>query len=338
MALRAARLVGAAAALALAIAGGCQILVDGDLGAVHCTEQGAVGPPACPAGFACSDGVCLEPVVGGRELGASCAEDAECVEGLFCLRPMRFGGDGAAICSRPCCTSSDCGEPEEGFVCWAPPVGGGSYCRRAASGGRAAGGADKVGEPCFVPDSCRSGLCTNGACADGCCTDTHCSTGDAVCRFGVGIVSQGASWACGDKPDPAGELMDPCLADADCRSGLCVAIGGELRCSIPCCDSAVCGSAIVATFPGVLACVDVDRGGSLVRACAAWLPESASGAVGAPCTDDLECRSGRCIDAAGGARMCSDVCCTDASCGDPSSYVCRPHELGTKWALRCEVK
>jgi hypothetical protein len=36
----------------------CQTLVGSDLDTVHCEDEGAVGPPACPDGEWCWRGVC----------------------------------------------------------------------------------------------------------------------------------------------------------------------------------------------------------------------------------------------------------------------------------------
>src|SRR5262249_14540482 len=104
---------------------------------------------------------------------------------------------------------------------------------------------------------------------------------------------------------------------------------------------AACGLAVVAGKPKIIACDDVSHHGTLVRACSNVLPESATKAVGEPCTANEECRSARCV-IEGEKKTCSDVCCVNSSCGDPSLFVCRPsHQvLGTSpsWALRCQPK
>jgi hypothetical protein len=61
------------------------------------------------------------------------------------------------------------------------------------------------------------------------------------------------------------------------------------------------------------------------------------GEVGARCKGPADCRTGMCLDFAGDWR-CSDLCCSDDSCGDPSLFVCRPGLVGIAWALRCEPK
>jgi hypothetical protein len=159
-----------------------------------------------------------------------------------------------------------------------------------------------------------------------------------------GIVSSGASWSCGPAPAAMQGFLQPCTTDAECISGLCVNIADKLLCSQPCCDSTSCGTYKAGTVAGQLACVDLPRHGSLVRACARVLPASASLATGAPCTAEAECRGGSCIQPEAGSggsrqdRICSDVCCVDEDCGDKSTLACRPFQIGGTWALRCELK
>jgi hypothetical protein len=118
---------------------------------------------------------------------------------------------------------------------------------------------------------------------------------------------------------------------------MCVAIGGKLQCSMPCCDSSSCGAIVQDMKTSLLACEDVDHAGAVVRACAKVLPPTATGAVGATCSKDEDCRGGFCLATDSGEMQCSDACCTDASCADPA-FSCRPRLESGKWALRCARK
>lgn len=319
-----------------ALSFGCQLLFDGEIQEVRCLQEGVVGPPACPAGLGCQGGLCAAIVPGTRQLGAICAGPGECADGLFCLDPADFGGEGVRVCSRPCCSSSECEDTTKGFVCWEPDLGGGSFCRSTAAIGRDSPGEGVVGEACFVDSYCRSGLCKNGACVDGCCADNDCVPLGGTCTLRVKVISSGTSWTCA-APVAKAAFLEPCAVDSDCTSNLCIDISGEMLCSRPCCKSDECPDHVVAGLPGFLACSDVVHKGSFVRTCSRWVPESATAAVGAECTSDTQCRSGTCTPGPSGS-FCTDVCCVDPSCGDLSRFVCRPGSLGENYALRCGLK
>ncbi|HVY48829.1 MAG TPA: hypothetical protein VHB21_23230 [Minicystis sp.] len=324
-------------ALALLVASaGCSLVIDGQLLSVHCSDEGAVGPPACPQGEMCKSGLCVAKPMTAPKLGSPCTTDADCADGDFCLEPADFGGDAPRACSRPCCSSSAC-DPQTNFVCWASETGGGNFCIQADLLGRFFVGARKAGAACDTGKDCRSGACAGHHCADPCCSDTNCAL-EAICRL---VSTSGTqTWTCA-KPPMKKQVNEPCSSDDQCASGLCIYLGDRERCSQPCCSSTICGDLVVAGHLEQLACDDVEHGGALVRACAKVVPESALGVVGSPCMGDEECRSGRCLlDDRGG--ICTDVCCDDESCGDPSTFVCRPEhrvELpDASWALRCERK
>ena len=134
-------------------------------------------------------------------------------------------------------------------------------------------------------------------------------------------------------------FLEPCTEDAECATGLCIKMVDTLLCSRPCCDSASCGPIAVGSVSGHLACVHLARHGSLMAVCAGVLPLEAELPVGAPCTNDVECRSGSCAPGPGGPmeRFCSDVCCVDADCGDPT-ISCRPVAFGDHSALKCTLE
>ena len=318
----------------LAWAAGCEVLVDGKLGDIHCTQEGVIGPPACPSGAACHDGSCI-PV----ELGADCQADADCPAGDFCLEPGTYGGTGARHCSRTCCTSADC-DPDPLFVCWSSPHGAGAFCRNAADVGRTSVGAHRALAACDADADCRSGLCRAGSCADTCCSDTSCADEGGACLFGPepGDQTDGAQgfW-CSPPRVLRKQRYAVCTDDDDCASGLCVrfAPGNELRCSVPCCASAECELFPEKGTP--VACAPVLVGTTSIRACSLLVTGQAAGEVGSLCAGDGDCRSGFC-DALGGSSRCSDACCSDESCGDPSSFTCRPVGKAASWALRCEPK
>jgi hypothetical protein len=86
--------------------------------------------------------------------------------------------------------------------------------------------------------------------------------------------------------------------------------------------------------PSLLACDVVAQGTAQVRACSKLIAASGMGAIGTACTSDDACRGGLCLDGPDGKKECSDACCTDADCADPA-FVCRPHQEGASFDLRC---
>ncbi len=305
-----------------ALAGGCEALIDGNLDDVACSDEGAVGPPACPSGMQCREGRCAEAA-----LGRKCDADADCEVGDLCL---------AERCTRTCCTSSDC-DPDPRFVCWIPEAGGGSFCRAAEEVGRELGGAGKAWEACEADGDCRSGHCDSKQhrCADTCCADASCAAGHGVCQFGEPAHGGYGPW-CAPAVSTLAARYAACTTDADCASGLCLSLGGTMLCSSPCCASPECEMLPNGGPP--VACAPMEHEGTVVRACARVLPPGGDlKSLAEACDDDAECRSGVCLDL-GAGKACSEVCCSDASCGEADSFQCRPGTFGGSRALRCEPK
>lgn len=327
-------LIGWGSLLAL---GACHLVFDGDLGVVRCDRDGAWGPPSCPEGESCVAGVCT-PV--GAPKGAPCDGDEDCEAPSFCLDPAEFGFDGEPRCTSPCCSAGECGRADLGLVCWVPPGSAGAVCWPHEPIGRAVPGDGARGEGCDQDEDCRSGRCNEGRCFDTCCSDAGCE-GLEVCRAGAVPEADapgmdvGRVWQCG-KPPTAGDVDQDCVADQNCRNNLCAitAIPPDIEeevCIRPCCSSRECGAVEAMGMPYPLACTVSPEG---VRGCSLALPPSAKGEVGAPCDDDLDCRSGLCMSDDDGG-FCSDLCCKDESCGDVSVFACRPGEVAGTWALRC---
>ncbi|MGK3993398.1 hypothetical protein [Sorangium sp. So ce1024] len=368
------RLTLATLATLVALAVGCEILVDGELDAVLCSAEGAIGPPACPVGTLCRNGACIWMPT-ERALGAPCEAHDDCGPLDFCLDPAAFGGEGPRVCARACCTSSDC-DPVRDAVCWVPDTGGGGVCRVGRDVGRPEVGTGRTGDPCAAHRDCRSGMCSEGVCIDACCSDTSCAATGAVCRLTTGLISSGSAWAC--RPPETTRLLgyfEECDKHEECASGLCVGddgvggrddgvggrddgvggrddgvggrddgVGGRgdssrRRCTIACCSSSMC-PAPPGDVTHIVGCAEVDiGGGSMVRACARLLPAQSLSAVGVACADDKECRGGVCAIELGQTQgFCTDVCCGDASCGDVARFGCRPPRTESSWALRCEPK
>jgi hypothetical protein len=290
------------------------LLVPGEPTDVRCTEEGAVGPPVCPAGTFCVDGACRD---GPPALGEPCSDDRVCAAGDVCFDPASVGLEGQELCSHPCCSSADCGVGT-GLVC--AVLGPGKMCLPAEGWGRSPPGTRFAGEPCASGADCRSGECSTESqrCADACCSGAECALFAGACR------DDGDGWACKPALPEARAYLEPCTEDHECASGLCLDwTDGARRCSAPCCSSVECGDVPAGDFVLHILCVPVQHGPAIVHACASIAKGDAVRAVGEPCEAPSQCRGGRCIEAdPSGDRVCSDVCCTDASCGAAHLFAC----------------
>lgn len=181
----------------LAVLGvGCQVLVDGELGSVRCADEGAIGPPACPEGEVCKGGTCVRGELAEHALGKPCDTNGDCGPLEICLDPTLFGGEGRSVCTRPCCSSSDC-NPRPDAVCWVPPKGRAGFCRVGREVDRDEVGTRLAGEECSEDGDCRSGICSDtGVCVDACCSDTDCAATGMTCQRTTGLISSGSAWAC----------------------------------------------------------------------------------------------------------------------------------------------
>lgn len=178
------------------------MLVDGSLDSVRCSAEGAVGPPACPEGAQCTDGVCVGAEAAASRLGQACQSHRECGVREFCLDLSLFDDEQtrsddeqtSSICSRPCCSSSDCA-PHSDAICWIPEQGGGGFCRPGRDVGRPEVGELPAGAPCSDSSECRSGLCVDDVCVDSCCSDTDCTAGTS-CQPTTNRRASGQPSAC----------------------------------------------------------------------------------------------------------------------------------------------
>jgi hypothetical protein len=290
-----------------------------------CVMTGCTAPMICdPTTQECENPPSVNP-------GGTCATASECNSGI-CGTTTILGSvaPSAGACTEPCCVSSDC---PAGLVCYAAGTGG-NYCvdpstlsGRSATVGEGAGGA-----ACSTNSDCRSGSCEGQKCADSCCSNAGCSNG-TIC----GLGSDG-TFGC---MAPAGRDSgsDNCNQDSDCQDSVCLNYTITGRCAVPCCGSSTCAP-IDLGFAGsyTTICYELDNqyesslGNNVAPVCAYVTDNVGSGAVGASCSSNSDCRSDLCLSGEG----CSDVCCTDADCaagGD--NWKCRPTTVGSGQYLRC---
>jgi hypothetical protein len=164
-----------------------------------------------------------------RPNGASCESDSQCWADVCLavawLDPYPVDNEWHALtwdrCGE-CATSADC---EDGQACGleATAVSVDTFSECGASGRHA------LGEHCFTPEECGSGICNDGQCAE-CGDDAPCAAG--TCARGT---PEKSSVPMPFQCTPANQLRakgEPCLLDADCTSGAC-ASAESLRLCLP---------------------------------------------------------------------------------------------------------
>jgi hypothetical protein len=221
----------------------CFALCDAD---ADCTQPGFTCVPQATSGRA---GVCVPTQLAAQseppadpgppeqpgalepgQLGAPCASDDDCADGIVCLLESGDdfgvgGGPPGGYCSTPCDVAEDC--TEAGAVCASTP--GGSFCLRGCSvddpGGcgrdvtacLSLGPAAACLPVCSADADCDGRVCDlqNGICVDASAPSPECVT-DADCALGTCDLSSGLC-----APADVG-----CTQDADCSDQVCDAIGG----------------------------------------------------------------------------------------------------------------
>jgi hypothetical protein len=141
----------------------------------------------CAAGSTCAVAsvakhdvwVCVETVVGARNLGTTCAAQTEC-KNDNCVQSA--GSANPAVCTPSCCSSASC--DAQGFTGYHCAYGTSGtdqlkWCVKTASGG----GLFPLGTSCQQSLECQSTYCDPELkkCLSPCCKDSDCAASEA-CR------------------------------------------------------------------------------------------------------------------------------------------------------------
>lgn len=313
--------------LVSALIAACSLLVPSELEQVLCSQEGAIGPPACPLGERCTAGACAPcaggicvPDAGSSGIGQLC-QSAPCAPGLFCVDPATLGFSGPRFCTRSCCGSEACAETVN--VC-APTAGGVNLCLPSVALGRSPGSSPR-GAQCADPSDCRSGVCEDSKCADVCCRNAECASGQACVLRPIPGLGGGQGFMCGTSTGSGVVGSQGCVSGGECTNLMCITTPTVSYCSGPCCKKSDCQAD--------LACVyDLARG---LRGCKDMGTEAGPLAVGSPCQDGAECQSSLCQAFTGIGSLCTDSCCEDSDCGNPDALACRPVVSGQIAVLLC---
>jgi hypothetical protein len=254
-------------------------------------------------------------------LGAMCSSGSGCQTGLCGTSTLLTSNvmtpKGASVCTKPCCTSSDCDDPTvRGFVCY--PSVGGNYCVDPHwISLPTVSGLGAPGTPCMTgATQCRSGVCTGGKCQDTCCLDTDCMN-NTVCQESV--LDGVPSFNCGRSGGTVTQ-GDTCGFVDSCQSNYCFGLTPFYYgyCLGACCQDSDCKDP---AGSGTNSCnlmeVTVDGGGAAVlRSCSQEINPGA-GAYQSMCSKSSDCTSGLCYQ----KSKCTAPCCVDTDCS--GGWVCR---------------
>ncbi|MDY0063116.1 MAG: hypothetical protein RBU45_25135 [Myxococcota bacterium] len=226
----------------------------GDCASGHCADLEGAGLRACgacttsedcPTGMVCGlqaraageardHRACV--LAGSRQLGESCSLGEECATGSCAEVEGREGFTAGHRCSR-CAARTECGAEE---VCGLAFTATGMRYAECGPAGRRG-----LGELCLDAAECASGVCCAGLCASCCEEGPGCPAGEVCARHTdvaqaphaseegelgwLWALSQPSQCSPGQARAASGE---PCLLDADCRSGQCAGDGELARCFV----------------------------------------------------------------------------------------------------------
>jgi hypothetical protein len=262
--------------------------------------------------LACEDGLCggLSNAVPAGELGETCIQDSDCVDGLACS-----GG----LCAQSCVTDEDCPTPYicSGSTCTDPSGSSGTGPTHAEMLTECEGDFDCFGSGGGF-DFSNLGLCMpaddgKSYCRLVCMFGVECGAPCLECVTGAKQTLLGAADVCLPK-DGCSERGELCTGDVECDSGLCIEQACAEACVVgdeTCPQGEACARFSQATLDGMCSPV-----GGLD--------------TGAECSRDDLCRSLLCLD-----QLCASPCdletgepCKDGACestlGDESVGTCEP--------------
>jgi hypothetical protein len=227
---------------------------------------------------------CQEAIAAKRQIGESCAIDADCAGAAFC--PID------AECPRDCQATQDDGadctrdaECKAGSVCSAGKCAKPAGTDEACAGN--SGGVCKLGESCVGSDDTTPGTCQPNENVQVGDLGDECTPGMTLCKEGLSCAYDGAAFKCvgavakGDACRLA--LPSQCPVDTYCsaadltQTGSCLALPTE---GMACVLSSACAAGHVC----------VTQGGK--NTCRKL------GDLGDACAADGLCRSGACVDGA----------------------------------------
>lgn len=239
------------------------------LSLVACNDTPRVFGAPCGAGVAC--GGDLQCVLSSTFPDGYCSLECstrECGEGAVCDRT-----GAPALCLAACESHDDC---REGYQCWR------DACRPG----------------CDVdPATCGTASCSDGRCiGPECAIDAECPVPGHACVAGRCVDPT----ADGGTPQADGQ---PCGADAECASGICLPPDRGGVCTQPCTTPSSC----IAIVEFDSTCAPVARWDGMASLCVPF--DGLGAALGGACSVDGDCQSRTCA-----SGQCTEPCLDAEAC------------------------
>ena len=311
-----------------------------DLESVQCSEDQAIGPPACAAGQICLQGRCQRCAavdLCGDGLDNDCRNGADdgcsgsggsggSSQGGNAGEGGGQGGQGGMDASPDQSNGGSSGQGGEGGSAHGgasgtggDPGAGGTSTGGTGEGGSGTGGAPPlkfIGETCGGNGECASGRCVAdvGPAAGSACTNLCCSSADCPSNFGCAPAGAGnlcmAANRMGAASAGTGALGAPCTKSDQCISLRCDT--GAQKCSDACCSNDNCGGGTCGY-------------GSSTWSCSAEAPNKG---------DMADCSSAVCDShICSASKYCMGPCCTDADCS--GLHICEYALVGGEAVRAC---
>jgi len=351
-----------AAAAALAFTGGCEAIVSDSLPAtIGCTGP---TPGACPIGYECASGRCVECATPGcivivTDAGHDAGHDAGPLDAGHDAADATLadgaGDTGAALggLGAECAATSNCAT---GLFCLPSNeltnlgVASNSVCSRPCCKDSDCG-ASNVCYPTtggnFCVTASAASHCTGGSCGTACCADADCAGGGS-CALGTTYAGssvpscqkQSSSSLCGQDSQCTGGDGADCFADSDCTNGACSSgntagqtcdsFTSSCQCvaQTGCCSASACtGSGGGKQACGWYTTYDATGSQLVFRACNGTT--AGAKANGETCTPSDTCAGGVCANFTKlSEQLCTSPCCQDADCASVGpEWVCRPYPV-----------
>jgi hypothetical protein len=266
-----------------------------------------VAAVAIAAGFACTYSIpALKLTSDGGQVGTE-ASDGEPGFGDGNAGPDGGGGDSSG------------GHPSDAGTGDAACTDGGSLCSCSA-----ASDCSTATPICALAIDVGGDLGHTGFCTKPCCTSGDCSAGSVCFASGQGgNYCVDPTWLGRSVPTASAIGGQPCMAGAQCRSGLCIGTSPNQVCADTCCSfasSAECtqGGSTQCAFGFFQGTASFDQ-----HYAARCGPVGGSGIAGSLCSVSSQCAGGLCYTNVPPpySAFCVQPCATQTECG--SGYACQ---------------
>ena len=289
------------------IAGLCAIYPSGSQPPPECTKD-----TDCAQGEKCTNNKCVTGSTGTQGYGSPCSANTACKSGI-CLKDSYGKTFCSDFCDAKACPNSDkCVDIKDSSgktwkVCYP---------------GSSTWGKTKLGQSCNSSVECEDKYCAPVSgkgylCASKCdyTKSNTCLTGYTCTKYqdsSGGVIGLCVPGTTTPPPPTKKKIGEDCAKHADCESNICLNTGNGPKCTLYCqVNGGGCPSGYV--------CAQHSSGKGVCVKGTTPPPPINKGALGDPCTEADECKSGLCVNGSICTRYCdpnnpSAVCANKYAC------------------------